>query len=102
MRKVRLSKLANRDLREIYKYSARQFGVAQAETYYAGLWRCFRFLAEHPAVGRLRTELTPPARSHHYKRHVMFYDIAEDHILVVRVLHERMDVARHMRGLGGG
>lgn len=96
MRNVRLAKLADRDLREIYKYSARQFGEAQAERYYDGLWRCFLFLAEHPTIGRLRTELSPPARSHHHQRHVVFYDVAEDHILIIRVLHERMDVGRHL------
>ena len=96
--KVRLSKLADRDLGDIYRYSYERFGEAQADRYYASLWRCFEFLADHPTIGRIRTEFQPPARSHQHQRHVVLYDIADGHILIVRVLHERMDIDRHMRG----
>lgn len=96
--KVRLSKLADRDLTDIYKYSFREFGKAQAERYYFGLWECFEFLSEHPHIGRLRLEFQPPARSHHHRKHVVFYDLEDDHILITRILHERMDLERHSRG----
>lgn len=95
--RVELSKLADRDLGDIYRYSYERFGEAQAGRYYASLWRCFAFLADHPTIGRIRTEFQPPARSHQHQRHVVFYDIADSHILIVRVLHERMDIDRHMR-----
>jgi len=100
MRRVRLSKRAEHDLKEIYKYSYRRFGEAQAKRYYNSLWGCFQFLAKHPGIGRLRTELAPPARSHQHQRHVVFYDVAQDHILVIRLLHERMDAARHIGETG--
>ena len=96
--KVRLSKQADRDLMDIYKYSFREFGEAQAERYYSSLWECFEFLAGHPHIGRLRLEFQPPARSHHHQKHVIFYDLAEDDILIIRILHERMDFERHIRG----
>jgi plasmid stabilization system protein ParE len=54
--KVGLSKLADRDLGDIYRYSFERFGEALADRYYASLWRCFHFLAEHPTIGRIRTE----------------------------------------------
>jgi len=93
--KVRVSEQADRDLRTIYKYSYRQFGDAQAEKYYSDLWECFRFLAEYPHMGRTRTEFNPPARSHHHQKHVIFYDVLDDGIFIIRVLHERMDIERH-------
>lgn len=98
--RVRLSKAADRDLGDIYHYSHERFGEAQADRYYASLWRCFHFLAEHPAIGRIRTEFQPPARSHQHQRHVVFYDITNGHLLVIRVLHERMDIDRHLRDEG--
>ena len=95
--KVRVSEKADRDLRDIYKYSYRQFGEAQAERYYSDLWQCFRFLAERPHMGRMRTEFNPPARSHHHQKHVIFYDVLDDAIFIIRVLHERMDIERHFQ-----
>jgi plasmid stabilization system protein ParE len=61
--KVRLSKQADRDLMDIYKYSFREFGEAQAERYYSSLWECFEFLAGHPHIGRLRLFNLRPART---------------------------------------
>jgi len=83
---------------DIYKYSFREFGEVQAERYYSSLWECFGFLADHPHIGMLRLDFQPPARSHHHQKHVIFYDLAEDDILIIRILHERMDFERHMRG----
>ena len=94
--KIRLAKLADRDLRLIYRYSYEEFGEARAEEYYWSLWDCLRLLAEFPGIGRLRTELHPPLRSHHHQRHIVFYDVADDHVFIVRILHERMAAERHL------
>lgn len=95
--KIELSEAADGDLRAIYKYSYRRFGEEQADRYYKNLWACFHRLAENPRLGRRRADIHPPVHSHQHDRHVIFYDVHDDRILIVRVLHERMDIDRHLR-----
>ena len=94
--RIEISDRADCDLEDIYQYSARQFGEAQAEKYYWSLWDTFRVLAANPFAGRKRVTFSPPLRSHHHQKHVIFYRVCDDHILIVRVLHERMDPERHL------
>jgi len=47
-----LSNAADTDLAEIYVYSHRSFGEAQADTYYSDLSGCLRMLADNPRLGR--------------------------------------------------
>ena len=91
-----VSEQAVNDLKEIYKYSYHQFGEEQAEHYYAALWDCFQRLAETPEIGRQRLEFDPPLRSYNHRRHVVFYDVHDDYILIVRVLHQNMEPGRHI------
>jgi toxin ParE1/3/4 len=92
---VRLSRRADGDLGEIFLYTARRFGEEQAEEYYWDLCACFDLLADNPAAGRLRLEFTPPLRAHRHRHHIIFYEVLGDHILIVRVLHEKMDIRQH-------
>lgn len=93
--KVKLSRRADNDLGEIFLYTSRRFGEEQAEEYYRDLCACFDLLADNPAAGRERLELIPPLHAHHHRRHVIFYEVLGDHILIVRVLHEKMDVRQY-------
>jgi toxin ParE1/3/4 len=53
-------------------------------------------LVEQPTQGRKADELAPGLRRVEYQSHVVFY-IPKDHgIRIVRVLHQRMDVTRHV------
>ncbi|HET6522857.1 MAG TPA: type II toxin-antitoxin system RelE/ParE family toxin [Geminicoccaceae bacterium] len=97
MKHFKISKKAGADIDGILDYIYAQFGTAQAESYYGSLRKCFQMLAENPAIGRFRTAIHPPLHSHHHRKHINFHDIFEDHILIVRVLHERMDIERHLR-----
>jgi len=56
----------------------------------------FDFLATNPAAGRERQELNFSVRSHLHREHNIFYRVQEDHILIVRVLHQSMDAVRHL------
>ena len=70
---------------------ARDFGVQQAEAYFAGLERTFAFLAEYPLSARERPEITPPVRIHPYRSHVIVYVIEGANIRILRVRHGRED-----------
>jgi toxin ParE1/3/4 len=91
-----LSSKAAADLEGIYEYTILHFGLEQARVYLLGLHGRFQMLAEQPTQGRKADELAPGLRRVEYQSHVVFY-IPKDHgVLIVRVLHQRMDVARHV------
>jgi toxin ParE1/3/4 len=95
MRKYRLSKQADSDIAGIANYTIRQFGVKQARRYRDGFEKVFRRLAEYPNSGRSAGHLAPRLRRMNFESHVIFFLHDEDGVLIVRILHQRMDFKRH-------
>jgi len=95
MYKHRLSKRADADIAGIADYTIRQFGIKQARRYRDGLEKIFRRLAEYPNSGRSAGHLAPGLRRMNFESHVIFFLRDEDGVLIVRVLHQRMDFERH-------
>ncbi len=93
---IELSIEAERDIDNILDYTLVTFGPTQAEDYYLSLRGCFELIAENPEIGRTRPEVAPGLRSYSHRSHVIYYEVRDDHLLIVRVLHQRMDPARHM------
>ena len=96
MADVRLSPRAETDLAEIADYTIETFGVEQARRYRNELEVRFRSLAENPQLGRSVERLGPGLRRFEQRSHVVFYKKHEGGVLIVRVLHARMDAARHL------
>ena len=93
----KLTKEADNDLIEIYIYGFKQFGELQAEDYFSDLESCFQLLSETPHICRERKEFNPNVRIHHHGSHLVIYIIQTDHILIVRILHDSMDILRHLK-----
>lgn len=94
--KYRLSRLAVADLEEIAEYTIDRFGIEQARRYRDGLKTCFVQLANNLTIGRKAEQLKPGLRRFEHQSHVVFYISERESILIVRVLHTSMDVARHL------
>jgi toxin ParE1/3/4 len=93
----RKTRRADEDLMEIYRYTRRMWGRAQAVRYIHGLEQRFRVLADNPLAGVAREDLQPPAlRSFVHGSHVVFYQQQPYGVLIVRVLHGRQDVRTHL------
>jgi toxin ParE1/3/4 len=92
----RLSRRADADVRRIADTSLEQWGIAQARTYRAGLARLFDDLALNPKLGQSAAVLRPGLRRVIYQSHVVLYRIERDQVFIVRVLHARMDIPRHL------
>ena len=93
---VRLSSRAEIDLAGIADYTIETFGVEQARRYRDELETCFLNLAENPGLGRSAQRLAPGLRRFEYRSHVVFYIEDEGGVLIVRVLHVKMDASRHL------
>ena len=85
------SRETDEDLAHILEHSSRAWGMSQARRYLDSLRASFRRLREYPQLGLDRSDLFPGMRCAAVQQHRIFYLVREDHIYVVRVLHDRED-----------
>lgn len=93
MASYRLSILADAKMVEIYRYAIEKFGPAQARKYVTSLHDTFLRLAERPKLGRKWREW----RRQEHAEHVIFYEILDDGIYVVRLFHNRENIVAKMK-----
>jgi len=84
------------DLEDIWDYSTETWGSVQAERYLRLINDCFRKIAENPKTGRSCDAIRKGYRKRNVGRHVIFYRTTKGGVDVVRILHERMDIDRHL------
>ncbi len=103
--RIRLSGAAERDYREILETTLERFGERQLETYRVTLIEALAALEAGPDISgsKAREEILPDLRTLHVARkgrrgsHLILYRAAPGNIVEVsRILHERMDLARHL------
>ena len=92
--KVRFRPAALTDLETIYDTTVEAWGMRQAEHYASQIRAAVDRLVDHPRSGHVYREVIPEReyRSIPSGRHLIFYTLDEDYIIVVRILHDRMDV----------
>jgi toxin ParE1/3/4 len=86
-----LSNDADADVADIARYTLAKFGERQVIKYIATLERTFQLLADFPGIGSTADDLRPGLMRFPNQSHMIFYTIAADHILIVRILHARAD-----------
>jgi toxin ParE1/3/4 len=87
---------AKADLRDIATYTEETWGAGQKQRYLDELQQRFQQLRQRPSLGRRRSEIGEGYRSVRCRRHVIFYRETTGEVVILRVLHERMDVRRHL------
>ena len=97
MKKYELTKKAKEDLNDIWNYTVDTWSEKQADKYYKELISAFRKIAAIPLrFGNDYSEILDGLRARHVGHHMVFYLRREDNtVLIVRILHERMDYKRH-------
>jgi toxin ParE1/3/4 len=91
-RKVDLSPDARRDLREILRFSRRQWGDAQRDRYAQQFNDTLERLAQFSELGERRDDLSVGIRSLPIGHHILFYEVDDRAIKVHRLVHVKMDV----------
>ncbi len=94
MASVKLSKLAEDDLVEIYKFIADDNPQAAAETVEA-IYSRIELLATQPQMGRDRPDLRRNLQSHPYGNYTIFFFATKrpKGVEVVRILESHRDIA---------
>jgi len=91
-KRLRISGPARTDLAAIGKYTEREWGADQKRKYLDCIRQCLKSLAQNPALGMHRDDIDQGLKSHPVERHMIFYRESVNEIVIVRILHQSMDV----------
>lgn len=96
MAKVRLSPRALRDLESIWRHPRLQWGVKQADFYVDLLNAAFDNVAQTPLTAAACDHIRAGYRRRVVERHMVYFKVVDDGIVVIRVMHDRMDAGRYL------
>ena len=91
-----LSPAAQADIEEIWDYTVGRWGETQAERYVRDIQATCEALGRGALVGLSAEDIRAGYRKIGVGSHVMYYREHENTLEIVRILHRRMDVARHL------
>ena len=96
MLKLRIKPEAESDLSKIFEYTALNWGIDQAEKYQDDLFAGMLLLTKNKEIGKLYPYTKESYRKLHVKRHLIFYRIDGQTCIIVRILHDRMDIKKQL------
>ena len=89
------SKPALSDAEDIWVYTYENWGETQANRYLNDLQQTIIKLAQNPEQGRLLPVLQGQHYRYFFQSHMIIYRFNTKELQIVRILHKRMDIARH-------
>jgi toxin ParE1/3/4 len=102
---IRLADQAEQDLLEISKWTAKNFGIQQAEYYAETMTLAIEALHDGPEIlgAKVRDDIAKGIHTLHVARqgrkgrHFVTFSVLEGHIInVLRLLHDSMDLSKHL------
>lgn len=88
------SRLAKDDLESILEYGLLHFGTERVLAYLDHIESRFQQLLAFPRSGRIEQDLLGTVYSTSCEAHRIYYELTDDAVFIVRVLHKSMDVSR--------
>ena len=88
---LELSEAARRDFRDILSYTLKMWGESQLASYRGIIDTNLRALTQDPSAGR--DSIKPGLRVVAAGRHRIYFRTEGQTVYIVRILHERMDIA---------
>jgi toxin ParE1/3/4 len=94
--KFKITAKAKYDLLQIGRYTELKWGKNQRDHYLKQLDEAFNLIAVNPKIGKERSHVLTGYRSFQQGSHVVYYK--ESNVIeIIRVLHEQMDVGKHIQ-----
>ena len=93
---IKVTAKARNDLLEIGRFTESKWGRSQRNHYLKQMDEAFNLIGDSPKIGKDRSHVLTGYRSFQQGSHVIYYRESET-IEIIRVLHERMDVERHIQ-----
>jgi toxin ParE1/3/4 len=94
-RALRLTPLAEADLEDIWRYTFEHWSLEQANQYHRDLVATMQALARGDKSGRV-CSVRDGYLQYAAGSHIVFYRETARTLDVIRVLHQRMDIDRHL------
>lgn len=94
--RLRLSKLALRDITLIHDYTVGEWGGEQAVKYVNALWDALEEIAATPERWRLRHDIYQSCRARVCGSHLIIYRTREGQVEISRILHGAMNLNDHV------
>lgn len=92
----RLTPAAEHDLETIWTHTLQRWGAGQTHRCTDILTAAFAELAQSPKTAPACDHIRAGYRRRSVERHMIYFRITAYGIAVVRILHDRMDVSRHL------
>jgi toxin ParE1/3/4 len=96
VRRLELTEIARADLKSIRRYSTRTWGQDRTSRYMGAIRDTMKALVRATVATRNRDDLRPGLQMATSGRHCIFFEADQSRVLVVRVLHDRMDYRCHL------
>jgi len=96
MSQLDFSPAALEDIEGIWDYTAHTWGLDQAERYTENIWDACLALSTGRQRGRAAFDIREGYFKYPIGRHFIFFVEKTDGISVIRILHQRMDLERHL------
>lgn len=96
MKAIEYTNAAREDLRNIFRYSVNTWGINQAKHYAEQLQAQVTKLADGSAFTTSLQINDRKLRKSYAGRHLIVFEQSEARILIVRILHEAMDIPRQL------
>ncbi len=94
--RILLSPRAQLDMDDIWSYTLTRWGTKQAECYTRQLYQQMQIIVENPAMGRSCSHIRKGYYSYPAASHVIFFQVIDSGIDVIRILHKQMDVEQQL------
>jgi toxin ParE1/3/4 len=85
---------ASLDLEEILVYTNETWGLEKASAYVSKLFQCFNKLLENNYLGISAEYINVNVRKFKVEKHVIFYSIESEDVVILRVLNTNIDINR--------
>jgi toxin ParE1/3/4 len=91
-----ISPRAAADINDIYDYTEERWGQDQAEAYTLGIRQALQEVCRGNRAGKPIGHIKQKAISLSYRSHYIVYRQEFRSIVVIRILHRRMNIGRHL------
>jgi toxin ParE1/3/4 len=91
-----ISKKAVSDLEEIWFYTFEKWSKEQADRYYNLIFNEINYICKNVSAGKSMEHVRKGYRATKVKSHLIFYKIVNDTIVIIRILHEQMDIENRL------
>lgn len=92
MKRIRVARLAERDLDDVWLHIAQESGsIETANKVVESITEAFSLLARAPKAGSRRDAIEPGLRGFPAANYLIYYREREEHIMISRVIHGMRD-----------